>query len=286
MTIRVDFVKFTDEANSWLALGAVQMTDSIIVQDNGGWTEIRLNRPDQLNALDAAMHADLRAALSQVAADKSCRAVLLSAAGRGFCAGQDLAGFNVQPGQPMPDLEEVIRRDYNPLVRQLRAMPKPVIAAVNGVAAGAGAALALHCDIVIAARSAKFVMSFAKIGLIPDAGSSWLLSRLVGEARAKGFTLTGTPISAEQAHLWGLIWQLAEEEGLYQTAADLAADFASGPTAGLALTKQMIQEAAARDLDAHLEAEATAQGEAGRSHDYAEGVAAFFERRKPTFRGE
>ncbi len=262
------------------------MTNSIIVHDRGSWTEIQLNRPDQLNALDAAMHADLRAALSTAAADKSCRAILLSAAGRGFCAGQDLAGFNLQSGQPTPDLEEVIRRDYNPLVRLVREMPKPVIAAVNGVAAGAGAALALHCDIVIAARSAKFVMSFAKIGLIPDAGSSWLLSRLIGEARAKGFALTGTPISAEQAYQWGLIWQLAEDQALYETAAGMAADFASGPTAGLALTKQLIQEAAHRDFDAHLEAEAKAQGQAGRSHDYAEGVAAFFERRKPTFRGD
>ena len=262
------------------------MTNSIIVHDRGGWTEIQLNRPDQLNALDAEMHAALRAALTAAAEDSSCRSVLLSAAGRGFCAGQDLADFNPQSGQPMPDLEAVIRRDYNPLVQLLRAMPKPVIAAVNGVAAGAGAALALHCDIVIASRAAKFVMSFAKIGLIPDAGSSWLLSRLIGEARAKGFALTGAPINAEQAHAWGLVWQLAEAEALYQTAADMAAEFAAGPTAGLALTKQMIHEAAERDLDAHLEAEALAQGQAGQSKDYAEGVAAFFERRKPDFTGE
>jgi 2-(1,2-epoxy-1,2-dihydrophenyl)acetyl-CoA isomerase len=259
-------------------------TAPVLTELRDGYRLVTLNRPDRLNAFGAGMHAALLDALKAAAGDPDCRAVLLTGAGRGFCAGQDLSDGVANPGE-VPDLSSTIAQLYNPLVRQLRDMPMPVIAAVNGVAAGAGANLALGCDIVLAARSAKFVQSFAKIGLVPDGGGSWLLPRLAGRARARGLALLAEPLTAEKAEQWGMIWKAVDDAVLMDEAHAMAAHFSRQPTIGLGLIKRALDAAETNDLETQLDLERDLQGEAGRTPDYMEGVTAFFEKRAPQFRG-
>ncbi|HQS09586.1 MAG: 2-(1,2-epoxy-1,2-dihydrophenyl)acetyl-CoA isomerase [Rhizobiales bacterium 24-66-13] len=252
------------------------------VADHGGWTELTLNRPDRLNAFNEDLHRALADALN-AAADDACRAVLLTGAGRGFCAGQDL-GDRVNADGPL-DLGATIETFYNPLIRRIRSLRKPVVCAVNGVAAGAGANIAFACDIVLAARSAKFIQAFAKIGLVPDSGGTFFLPRLVGDARARALMLLAEPLSAEKAAEWGLIWKVADDTALLDEARALAAHLATQPTQGLALTKAALNASAASSLDAQLDLERDLQREAGRTPDYREGVKAFMEKRPPHFSG-
>jgi 2-(1,2-epoxy-1,2-dihydrophenyl)acetyl-CoA isomerase len=258
---------------------------TVLVEAADGVARLTLNRPDKLNTFDAAMHRALHAALDEARWDESVRAILLTGAGRAFCAGQDLAEVDPRKAEGEPDLGETIEKFYNPLVRQIRAIEKPVVCAVNGVAAGAGANIALACDMVIAGRSAKFIQAFCKIGLIPDSGGTWSLTRLLGEARAKGLALTGQPLDAETAAEWGLIWRAVEDDRLMEEAGKLAAGLAAGPTIGLGLTKRAIQAAATNTMDAQLDLERDLQREAGLTPDYAEGVAAFVEKRPAAFTG-
>lgn len=258
--------------------------DSVLYEAKEGYALITLNRPDKLNSFTAEMHGRLAEALDRVQ-EEGQRALVLTGAGRGFCAGQDLSDRSFPTGEE-PDLGATLDKSYNPLVRRMRALELPVICAVNGVAAGAGANVALACDIVLAARSAKFIQAFAKIGLVPDCGGTWSLPRLIGEARAKALAMTAQPLSAEQAADWGLIWQAVDDGELMPQAEALAAQFATAPTRGLALTKQAIQAAATNDMDAQLDLERDLQRQAGRTQDYREGVAAFLEKRQPTFKGQ
>ncbi|SLN40065.1 1,2-epoxyphenylacetyl-CoA isomerase [Roseivivax jejudonensis] len=259
--------------------------DPLVTRDEDGVLEITLNRPETLNAFDEAMHLKLRAAFDRANTEPTIRAVLLTGAGRGFSSGQDLSDRDPRQRSEPPNLGRTLEMHYNPLIRRIRSIDKPVVAAVNGVAAGAGANVALACDIVLAARSARFIEAFALVGLVPDAGGSWLLPRLVGEARAKALALTGEPVSAEQAESWGLIWRVVDDATLMDEARALARRLAEGPTLGLGLTKRLIHGAAGRSLDAQLDAERDAQAKAGRSSDYAEGVLAFLEKRTPRFEG-
>jgi 2-(1,2-epoxy-1,2-dihydrophenyl)acetyl-CoA isomerase len=257
---------------------------TILVQDSGGVRTITLNRPDKLNAFNEEMNGALRAALAGAAGD-SVRAVLLTGAGKGFCAGQDLSDRVQSEDGQAPDLGQTIEALWNPLVRAIRALPKPVVCAVNGVAAGAGANLALSCDIVLAARSARFIQAFCRLGLVPDSGGTYYLPRLVGEARAKGLALLGEALSAEQAQSWGLIWKAADDDKLMAEAGKLAGHLATQPTYGLGLAKRAVHASADNSLDAQLDLERDLQREAGRSPDYAEGVRAFLEKRPPRFTG-
>ncbi|UMA65901.1 2-(1,2-epoxy-1,2-dihydrophenyl)acetyl-CoA isomerase PaaG [Roseivivax marinus] len=262
------------------------MTETpLLVECADGVLTLTLNRPDKLNAFNADLHRALAEALGRAEDDATVRAVLLTGAGRGFCAGQDLGDRDPRTWDAPPDLSVTLETYYNPLVRRLRALPKPVVCAVNGVAAGAGANVAFACDIVLAARSARFIEAFARIGLVPDAGGTWLLPRILGEARAKALALTGEPVSADDAASWGLIWRAVDDETLMDEARALALRLAAGPTRGLGLTKHLIQDAASRDIDAQLDAERDAQRAAGHSSDYAEGVTAFLEKRAPRFTG-
>jgi 2-(1,2-epoxy-1,2-dihydrophenyl)acetyl-CoA isomerase len=258
----------------------------ILTALDSGVLTITLNRPAKLNAFTEAMHLALRAAIGRAQDERAIRAVLLTGAGRAFCAGQDLGDRDPGRMGGPPDLGHTLETFYNPTLRLIRSLPKPVVAAVNGVAAGAGASLALTCDIVLAARSARFVQSFARVGLTPDAGASWLLTRLLGEARAKALALTAEPLAAETAEGWGLIWRAVDDACLMEEARALALRLAAGPTVGLGLTKLSIQAASVSSYDAQLDHERDAQRIAGRTADYAEGVAAFLEKRQPEFRGE
>src|SRR6478672_7040584 len=253
----------------------------ILVSRDAGVLSLTLNRPDKLNAFNPEMHKLLREALEQARDEAGVRAVLLTGSGRGFCAGQDLSERNVSAEAAPIDLSVSLGSNYNPLVRRLRALPKPVVCAVNGVAAGAGANIALACDIVLAARSASFVQSFSRLGLVPDSGGTYFLPRLVGSARAMGLALLGERLSAEEAERWGLIWKAVEDERLVEEATGIAQTLAAGPTKGYGLIKQAIHASAGNSLDAQLDLERDLQREAGFSEDYREGVAAFMQKRKP-----
>ena len=255
------------------------MSDLVLVERGPGYRTLTLNRPDKLNVFDDALHAALQSALADAEADPDCRAVLLTGAGRGFCAGADLAST------PGDDLGDVLDRTFNPLIRRLRALRMPVVCAVNGVAAGAGANVALACDIVLAGRSARFIQAFIKIGLVPDAGGTWLLPRLAGEARARGMAMLGEPVLAEQALTWGMIWQMVEDDALLATAQALTAHLATQPTATLGMMKTLFAAAATNTLSQQLDAERDMQRSAGGGPDFAEGVRAFLEKRPAVFSG-
>jgi 2-(1,2-epoxy-1,2-dihydrophenyl)acetyl-CoA isomerase len=261
-------------------------SDTLLVAVSDGVLTLTLNRPDKLNSFNEEMHRALRAQVERARDDDAIRAVLLTGAGRAFCAGQDLGDRDPRKSKEAPDLGYTIETFYNPLLRLIRALDKPVICAVNGVAAGAGANIALACDIVLAAKSAKFIQAFSKIGLVPDSGGTWSLPRLLGEARAKGLALTAEPLPAETAAQWGMIWKAVDDADLMAEATGLAKRLAAGPTFGLGLTKQAIQAAAANTLDQQLDLERDLQRKAGRSADYAEGVAAFLDKRPAEFKGK
>lgn len=258
---------------------------NILFETAAGIARLTLNRPDRLNSFNVEMHEEIRAALAELAADRSARVLVITGAGRGFCAGQDLSDRAVAPGGAATDLGESIELRYKPLVLALRRLPLPVIAAVNGVAAGAGANVALACDIVIAARSAAFIQPFCKLGLVPDSGGTWILPRLLGTARAMGLAMLGEKLSAEQAEQWGLIWRCVDDGALAETVDALARQFAAAPTRGLARTKQALYESWGRTLEEQLDVERDYQRELGYSADYAEGVAAFLAKRTPAFTG-
>ncbi|WP_114648963.1 2-(1,2-epoxy-1,2-dihydrophenyl)acetyl-CoA isomerase PaaG [Pseudothauera hydrothermalis] len=263
--------------------------ETICLSVEAGVATLTLNRPERLNSFNEQMHAEVREALAAVRAgraDGSVRVLVLTGAGRGFCAGQDLSDRAVAAGDEAPDLGSSVERNYKPLVLALRALELPVIAAVNGVAAGAGANLALACDLVFAARSASFIQSFAKLGLIPDTGGTWILPRLLGPARALGLALLGEKLSAEQAEQWGLIWQCVDDEALMPTVRQVASALAQGPTFGYAQTKRLLWTSDRESFESQLDRERDAMRVCGRSRDYREGVTAFMEKRAPRFTGE
>ena len=256
------------------------MEQAIRVETRAGYRVVTLNRPERMNALDTATLHALLAALADAETDPACRALVLTGEGRAFCAGADLS--SISPGA---DLGEAIERSWNPLARRLHALRMPTICAVNGVAAGAGASLALGCDIVLAAQSARFVVGFAKIGLVPDCGGTYLLPRIVGEARARAMAMLAEPIDAARAEAWGMIWRVVDDAALLAEAGTLAAYLATQPTHALVLTRRTIAESAGNTLDEQLEVERDAQEEAGRTPDFVEGVRAFLEKRAPVFTG-
>jgi len=258
----------------------------ILLSRDSGVLSLTLNRPDKLNAFNPEMHKLLRGALEEARNDAAVRAVLLTGSGRGFCAGQDLSERNLSADAAPIDLSVSLGSNYNPLVRRLRALPKPVVCAVNGVAAGAGANIALACDIVLAARSASFVQSFSKLGLVPDSGGTYFLPRLVGSARAMGLALLAERLSAEEAERWGLIWRAVDDARLMEEATAIARALAAGPTRGYGLIKKALHASAGNSLDAQLDLERDLQRDAGFSEDYREGVAAFMQKRKPQYKGK
>ena len=262
------------------------MYETILFKIEAGVATLTLNRPDKLNSFNTTMHEELRDALEKVAApENGVRCLLITGAGKGFSAGQDLSDRAIAPGAEAPNLGESLEQRYNPLARKLKSLDIPVICAVNGVAAGAGANIALACDIVIASRNASFIQAFCKIGLVPDSGGSWSLPRLVGHARAMALSLLGDKVSADQAEQWGMIYQAVEPETLMKEASRLATRLAAQPTAGLGLIKRAIHASASNSFDEQLELERDLQTIAGRTADYREGVRAFTEKRAPKFEG-
>ncbi len=261
------------------------MTDDIHIETFDGWQKIVLNAPARLNAVNAPMLGRLVAALTTAEADPACRAILLTGAGRGFCAGQEL-GPDVTPGpQGAPDLEALASNYHHDVVRRIRASRLPVVCAVNGVAAGAGVGFALACDIVLAAKNARFVQAFVKIGLVPDSGTSTLLTQSIGAARARAMSMLGDAIDAETAASWGMIWKAVEPDALMAEAEAMTAALAKGPTKALGAMKRIFEAAPLNDLHTQLALEAKVQGEAGRGAAFAEGVRAFMEKRPPVFPG-
>ena len=257
----------------------------ILFENIAGVARLTLNRPERLNSFNVTMHTEVRSVLAELAAGSAARVLVITGAGRGFCAGQDLGDRAVAPGGQSADLGESIEKYYKPLVLALRQLPMPVIAAVNGVAAGAGANIALACDLVIAARSATFVQAFSRLGLVPDSGGTWFLPRLVGNARALGLALLGEKLPAQTAAEWGLIWKCVEDAELSGFVDTLATQLAEAATLGLARTKQAIYDGWGRTLEQQIDAEGDYQRELGRTDDYAEGVAAFAQKRPPRFSG-
>ena len=257
---------------------------TILFNVEAGIARLTFNRPDKLNSLNTQMHEEVAHALASMS-ESGARVLVLTGAGRAFCAGQDLSERAVAPGSRGTDLGDSIERHYKPLILALDTLPMPVIAAVNGVAAGAGANIALACDLVVAARSANFVQAFSKLGLLPDSGGTWSLPRLVGNARALGLTLLGNKLPAEQAAAWGMIWQCVADAELEPAVDALAQQLAAAPTRGLARTKSAIRGSWRHSLAEQLDIERDAQRELGRTSDYAEGVAAFIQKRSPKFTG-
>lgn len=260
------------------------MYETILFDITDGCARLTFNRPDRLNSFTAQMHSEVADALNNLE-HSGARALLLTGAGRGFCAGQDLGDRSVSPSDAPVDLGDSVERFYNPLIRRLTSIDIPVICAVNGVAAGAGANIAFAADIVFAARSAKFIMSFAAIGLIPDSGGTWILPRAIGLPRALGMALTGDAVSAERAEHWGLIWKCVDDDALADEAGALARRLAAGPTLGLAATKRALRNSSLKSLDDELDEERDSMRLLGGSADYAEGVAAFLEKRRPIYIG-
>jgi 2-(1,2-epoxy-1,2-dihydrophenyl)acetyl-CoA isomerase len=259
--------------------------ENIQFEITNGVARLTLNRPDKLNSFTAAMHEEVRDALERVGTEAGVRVLLLTGAGRGFCAGQDLGDRAVAPGETAVDLGDSVERYYAPLVRSLRGLPLPVVCAVNGVAAGAGANLAFACDLVLAKRSASFLQPFCKLGLLPDTGGTYFLPRLVGTARAIGLTMLGDKLPAQQAADWGLIWRCVDDDTFVEETGKLVAHLASAPTLGLVRTKQAIYGSAQATLEQQLQVERDAMRELGFSEDYREGVEAFLNKRNPVFHG-
>jgi len=259
--------------------------EQIRLDVESGVATLTLNRPERLNSFTERMHGELRTALTEIRATPAIRALILTGAGRAFCAGPDLNDRRVPPGSPPVDLGDSIERNYKPLVLALRELPIPVIAAVNGVAAGAGANVALACDVVVAARSAHFIQAFCRLGLIPDAGGTYFLTRRLGSPRAMGLALFGEKLPAEQAEAWGLIWRCVDDDRLMPVVQEMAAQLSTGPTKGYARTKQAIYAAERQALEAQLDLERDTQRELGFGADYREGVAAFLDKRVPRFTG-
>jgi len=260
--------------------------ETIEFEITDGVALLTLNRPDSLNSFNTQMHGEVKDALKAVKKSGEARCLLITGNGRGFCAGQDLSDRNVAPGAEMPNLGESIEKNYNPLLRTINGLEMPVICAVNGVAAGAGANIAFACDIVLAAKSASFIQAFCKIGLVPDSAGTFTLPRLVGQARAMGLAMLGDKIKAEQAEQWGMIWKAVDDESLKDEALAMARHLASQPTKGLALIKRAINASWNNSFDEQLDLERDLQTLAGRTDDYREGVAAFMEKRQPNFTGK
>jgi 2-(1,2-epoxy-1,2-dihydrophenyl)acetyl-CoA isomerase len=260
--------------------------ETINYRVENGVARLTLNRPDALNSFTAQMHEEVQQAMKDVRENAAIRCLLLTGAGRGFCAGQDLNDKSARGDEGRPDLGATVEKYYNPLIRAIMTLEKPVVCAVNGIAAGAGASIALACDIVLAARSAAFAQVFCKIGLVPDSGGTWNLPRAIGLPRAKGLALLGDKLPAEKAEQWGMIWQCVNDEALLPEATKLAEHLATQPTRGLAETKRLLNEAFSTPLHQQLESEKSAMRAMGYSDDYREGVAAFLEKRRPVFKGQ